>query len=275
MIRTRVAATLVLAALVAGCGGEQTPDEVLAETASKLDQIRSGTLELSLLVTPRGGGGATGFELRGPFSFGNAGSLPVMRIQYTQLAAGERGGVTLISTGRRAYAAIGEATYELTPGQTEQLRAATGALGENGGLAVLPLDEWLVDPDLSDGHIAGARTHRIRGQLDIVATVNGLLDIARAFGRDLPRIDGASAAQLRRATRATLFELDTGRDDRLLRRLRLEADFALDVPAHLRRQLGDLLGAKVVFRLGVRRPNAPVTVEDPESARPAAALEGD
>jgi hypothetical protein len=75
-------------------------------------------------------------------------------------------------------------------------------------------------------------------------------------------IEGA-AEQLRKATRSTSFELRTGKDDRLLRRLRLEADFGLEVPRELREALGEVVGAKVEFRLGVDRPNTPVKVDDP------------
>jgi hypothetical protein len=275
MTRAVAVATAALAVvLFAGCGGGPAPGDVVEEAATRLGEIRSGTLDFSLLVTPRGESRPTGFELRGPFSFDSRGPLPVLAVEYTQVSGGRRGRVRLISTGRRAYAAVGRATYELTRSQTDDLRAAAGTLAGDAGLLRLPLDEWVVDPELSDGRVAGAPTYRVRGRLDIVATVNGLLDVARAFGSDLPRIDGASAAELRRATRATLFELDAGTDDRLLRRLTLEAEFALDVPVQLRRQLGDLFGAKVAFRLGVKRPNAPVTVEDPESAQPAAQLAG-
>jgi hypothetical protein len=68
---------------------------------------------------------------------------------------------------------------------------------------------------------------------------------------------------LRDATRSTLFELRTGKDDRLLRLLRMEADFGVEVPATLRSAFGELVGAKVAFRLGVDGPNREVTVADP------------
>jgi hypothetical protein len=271
----RLVLGLALAALFAGCGGGDQPEDVLGETASRLGEIRSGTLDLSLLVTPRDRSGASGFELRGPFSFGNDGSLPVMKVEYTQVAAGERGSVVLISTGQKAYAAVGEETYELTPDQTEELRSATGALERDGGFEQLALDGWIVDPELSDGgEIDGAETDRVRGRLDIVEAVNGLLELARGFGRDLPRIDGESAKQLRKATRATRFELHTGKDDRLLRSLTMEADFALEVPAELRNELGDLVGGKVAFRLGIAKPNDPVRVVEPKGVRPASELPG-
>jgi hypothetical protein len=254
----RVTTLVVLALALAACGGGGDAQDVLADTAANLGEIRSGTLDFGLLVTPRSGE-EFGFEVHGPFSFAKSGALPVLDVEYTQIANGQRGSVTLISTGEAAYARVGEEVTELSADQAETLRAAVGELERDGGLEQFPIGDWVTDAEVSeDGDV-----ERVEGELDIVATVNGLVDLARGFGREVPRIEGESAEQLRRATRSTLFELRTGKEDRLLRRLRLEADFALEVPPELRSALGDLVGAKVAFRLGVERPNRTVTVEDP------------
>lgn len=65
------------------------------------------------------------------------------------------------------------------------------------------------------------------------------------------------------------FEVHTGKDDRLLRRPELEVDFGPDVPRELRGALGSLVGAKVLFELGVDDPNGTVTVAEPANALPA------
>lgn len=258
MLRALLVA-LCAALALAGCGGDdESAEDVLAETATKLGEIRSGTLDFGLLVTPRRGN-EFGFELRGPFSFGKGGSLPVMEVEYAQIANGRRGEVTLISTGETAYARVGDDVTKLTEEQTAELRAAVAELEQDGGLAQLPVDRWIRDAELSgDGE-----TERVEGELDIVETVNGLLDLARGFGRDMPRIEGGAADQLRSSTRSTAFELETGKDDRLLRLLRMEADFGVAVPEELRAALGELVGAGVSFHLGIRNPNEPVTVQDP------------
>jgi hypothetical protein len=269
----RLVLALALAALVAGCGGGDEPRDVLAETASKLGEIRRGTLDVSLVVTPNRDEEEFGFQLRGPFSLGEAGSLPVMSIDYTQIADGRRGTVTLISTGRQAYAEIGGETYELPPDHAKELRSATGALAPGQGLERLPLDDWIVDSHVSDGGVVGgAQTDRVHGRLDVVAAARGLLQLARSLGSDLPALDQPSAQQLERAARSTSFELHTGKEDRLLRRLVMEVDFGLDVPPELRAELGDLVGAKVAFKLEVANPNGPVKVAEPRDVRPASEL---
>ena len=62
--------------------------------------------------------------------------------------------------------------------------------------------------------------------------------------------------------------METGKDDRLLRRLLMEAEIGFDVPRELRRALGDLVGATITFELEVADPNRRVTVEEPASPRP-------
>jgi len=59
--------------------------------------------------------------------------------------------------------------------------------------------------------------------------------------------------------------LHTGRDDHLLRRLRLAADLGFDVPKDLQEALGELVGAKIVFTRGVTDSNEPVSVRAPRS----------
>jgi hypothetical protein len=272
-VRALRACTLVVVAIaLAACGGGEEPEDVVDETASKLGEIRSGTMEMSLLVAPHGEGGESGFELRGPFSLGEPGELPVLRIAYTQVTNGERGTVTLVSTGRDAYAVVRGRAYRLSAEQTEELRSTTRMLGD-GGLPDLPLADWIIDATMDgDGRLAGVETRHVRARLDIVETVNGLLGIARGLGRDVPRVDGQAARALRRATRSTLFDMHAGKKDGLLRRVRVEADFALDVPDQLRGALGELVGGRVAFRFGIARPNEPVTVTAPADVRPASEL---
>src|ERR671935_1386454 len=100
-MRKAPVALALLVALVAGCGGggSQTPAGILADTAANLGKIKSGTLGMSLLVSPRGPSGHPfGFELHGPFSIAHSG-LPVLHVSYTQIASGKRATVTVISTG--------------------------------------------------------------------------------------------------------------------------------------------------------------------------------
>jgi hypothetical protein len=276
----RLLALLLLLPALAGCsiGGGGDPEEVLAETAANLGDIRSGTLDLRLIVQPQEGE-EFGFELHGPFALADeAGALPVLDVDYTQIVDGRSGTISLVSTGEEAFAVVDDQAYELAEEQVVELRAASGALGGgagggSSGLGELPIDDWVVDPEVEDGgEVGGAETDHVSGELDLVSAANGLIDLARAFGRPLPRLEDADAERLRDSARETAFDVWTGQDDRLLRRLLLEAELGLDVPEELRAALGDLVGATITFELGVTDPNEDVSVEAPPNPRPSSEL---
>lgn len=277
----RLLAVLALLPALAACevGGGSDAEEVLGETAGNLAEIRSGTLDLRLIVAPRDGN-EFGFELHGPFALASEeGDLPVLDVDYTQILEGRRGTVSLVSTGDEAFAVVDGQAYELGEEQTTELRAASGALGGgsggSGGLDELPIDDWVVDPEVEDGgEVGGADTDLVSGEVDIVAAANGLIQLARGFGRPLPRIEGANADVLRDSARETSFSVWTGEDDRLLRRLLLEAELGLEVPDELRLALGNLVGATITFELGVTDPNEDVSVEAPPNPRPSSELPG-
>ncbi|MDQ3822595.1 MAG: hypothetical protein M3321_05080 [Actinomycetota bacterium] len=272
----RHVALLAACALVAGCaGGGPDAEEVLSETAAKLGELRSGTLHLDLRVEPRGGTGGEefGFALDGPFSLGGSGPLPVADVEYTQTVGDESATVGIVSTGRNAYIRVVGRTYEMPPEQAQQLRAAAGGLEASRGLGRFAIDQWIEDPEVDDGgEVGGAETDRVQADLDVVAAVRDLLALARQLGQDVPRLADRDAERLAESVRSSRFEVYTGKDDRLLRRLEIEVDFGLDVPRELREALGSLVGARILFELGVDDPNRPVRVAEPEDALPASEL---
>jgi hypothetical protein len=274
----RSAALLAVCALLAGCaGGGEDADEVLSETAANLDEIRSGTLHVDFRLEPRGptGAEAFGFSLDGPFALGGSGPLPVAEIDYTQMVGDESATVTVISTGQATFIRTGGRTYEMPPEQAAQLQGAAGQIRAGAGLGEFAIDEWIRDPELDDGgDVGGADTDRIEAELDVVAAVRDLMGLARQLGQDRSQLGDRDAEQLADSVRSSRLEVYTGKEDRLLRRLELEVDFGLDVPRELRSALGSLVGARVVFELGVDDPNSPVSVETPQDALPSSELAG-
>ena len=264
---TRVLAALLAALALAGCGGGSSAENVLSETAANLEKIRSADLRFRLVV--ESGGKEAGFELVGPFALARDGALPVAELAYTQIAGSERATATFISTGRQAFVRLGDATYVLPEEQVRELRGG-GLEAGDGGLAELEIGDWLVGPKLSDGgEVGGAESDRIRAQLDAVAAGNDLLSLARSLGAGVPSdLAGKSADQLRGAVRSAEIDVFTGKEDRLLRRLVIDADLAADVPAELRSALGDLASAHFRLELELGSPNREVSVEPPSGAKP-------
>jgi hypothetical protein len=264
----------LVAALVpalAGCGGGGDAAPILSRTAANLGKIHSGRLDLRFLVTPREGNGRVGFELHGPFALRRG--LPLARVDYTQITGERSATATLVSTGERAYVELGGRAYELPGATAAQLASAAGGVSGSQGLGELRIDGWVKDPHASDGgDVGGAATDHVSSGLDVVRAANDLLALVRRLGRDAPALRGRDAQQLRDAVRSSHLDVWTGKDDRLLRRLRLDADFGFDVPESLRRSLGDVVGGKFEFELGIANPNEPVHVSAPAHPLPASQL---
>jgi hypothetical protein len=232
----------------------------MQQTAARLGKIRSGTLDLRLIVSPRGRGrhGDIGFTLHGPFAF-RKGGLPVLDVTYTQLASGKRASARLVSNGVTAYAMSGGRRIALSSSQLDELRTATSQVQSAGGLSQLPIGDWVDHPKVSDGgDVGGASTDHVSAGLDVVHATNALLRVASNVGGTAPQIKGGEAKRLEDSVRSSSFDLWTGKRDHLLRRLRIRADFGLGVPRDLAQALGKIVGANVTFELGVANPNKPI-----------------
>jgi hypothetical protein len=265
-------ATTLLAALLAfaltGCGGSSGPSGLLQETSDNLGDIRSGDLTLRLLV--EAGGKQAGFELMGQFALADEGELPVAELDYTQIAGDHEETITLISTGKKAFVAMGDDVYELPERQTANLRSVGGEVSGDSGLGTLEIGGWLIEPTVSDGgEVGGAETDRIHANLDVVRAANDILALVAGLdGSKATHLEGRNAEQLRAATKSATIDVYTGKDDRLLRRLVIDARLGASVPAKLRERLGDLSKARLTFELGIADPNGDVEVEEPEGAKP-------
>jgi hypothetical protein len=248
---SRLAAVLAgVALLAAACGGGgPNAQDVLKQTAANVGSIRSGTLALKLLVTPRATADPFGFELHGPFKLAASG-LPVTRMAYTQIANGHRVTATLVSDGTDAHVELAGKQVPLSAGQEQSLRSATQQLERAGGAGQIAVGRWVKDAKAS----REGGDDKVTGQLDVVEAVTTLLDVVRLSGRDIGTLSNADRRRLADAVRSSRFELTSGKDDHLLRSLRLTADIALDVPSELKDALGDLVGASVVFELSVANP---------------------
>jgi len=249
-----VAAAVALSGCMHGGGRDEDAQRALAQTTERLGAIRSGTLEFGVLVEPRDEE-PFGFELEGPFEL-REGAPARLHVEYTRIANGRRATVTLVSTGEDAWAEVDGERVDLDPEQRQELLGTAEELSA-GGLEQFQVGDWIASAELERGD----STDVVRGDLDVVAAVNGLARLAGGLGRDVPQVEGESAQRLREATESATYELETGTDDRLLRRLLLRAVFAAEVPEELRDALGDVVGATITFHLGVSRPNEPVTIE--------------
>jgi hypothetical protein len=244
---------------------------VLDATAKNLGRIHSADLGLRLVLAPRAGApnGQVGFELRGPVDL-RAGGLPVARLAYTQIAGARQGGATVVSTGRKAFVEVGGSAYRLPRAQADSLAASAGQVRRN---VQLPLGRWVRDPKVSDGgEVGGTRTDHVSAGLDAVAALRDIFSAAASAGAQVPDLGGTRADELRKAIKQSSIDLWSGRDDHLLRRLRLRIGFEVAPPAPLRARLGSLTGGTLAFDVDLANVNRPVQVAAPANPRPASKL---
>jgi hypothetical protein len=247
---------LVGTLLLGGCGGAHGPvGPALEETAANLGKVESGVLSLAVEVEPKNGGGY-GYEIRGPVKLAPEGKLPLADVTYTQRANGNEDRARLVLTEEGGWVERAGRRTDLDEQQLSQLRASGSLLGQ-GGLKDLRFQDWIVDPELSDGP---AGTDKVTAGLDVVAAMNGLAGLAGLPGGTRP-LEPADRDQLERAVEDSSFELLTGDEDRLLRKLSLAVTFATDVPQDLRAALGkDAVGARFSFDLELDKVNEPVAI---------------
>ena len=172
----------------------------------------------------------------------------------------------MVPSAKFRHAALTDPFYQLT---VWGYRLDDDALGAQAGTVregvQLPVGRWVRDPEVSEE----GETYRVSADLDAVAALRDVFAAAGEAGLDVPDLSGAAAGELREAVQAATIELWSGREDRLLRRLKLDVAFRVQTPAALRDELGELAGGRVAFEVGLAEHNRPVRVSAPESPEPA------
>jgi hypothetical protein len=265
-----------VAILLTACA-RPSAQEVMSDTAANLGRIDSGVLTMRMLTEATGElAGEMGFELEGPFALpiGDE-SLPVAEFRYTQIAGSESAEATFLSTGERAFVEIEGQAYELPVDALAEEPAAAPAAAA-AGLGTLRLNEWIRNPELSDGgEVGGVDTWKVIADLNAGAAIPDLMELSGSLGSAsfLAAFEGAGSEQLEQAVESSTIEIYSGKDDRLLRRLVLDIRLGL---SHLEAELGEavtgLANMHLRFEVEVSDIGRQVSVEAPVDALPISEL---
>jgi hypothetical protein len=249
---------LVLAAalVVAGCGGgDGDPGPALRETAAGLEKVESGVLSLSVRMKPSDGD-EFGYDIEGPVRLGTEERPATADVEYTQVANGQEATVRLVlaEDGSGFIESNGERT-DLTEEQLADLRDSGSLLGQEG-LSGLRFADWVADPELDSGD----DVDEVKGELDVATALTALQALTGVLAEDVT-LTAEQRQEVADAVDESSFELRTGADDRLLRRLALSFTLDEEVREELRDALGqDSVGASFSFELGLDQVNEPVSI---------------
>jgi hypothetical protein len=292
--RPRSAFALVLAvsglALVAGCGGggqqassDMPVDQLLKQTFSGDKQVKSGVLDLSLQVNAQGSSQLKGpltLRLTGPFESQGKGKLPKFKLAASVAGNGQNLSAGVTSTVDRGfvsfqgteYAVAGNVWSQFRKGYEQSQQQANSKQGQS--LSALGIDpqNWLTNPrNAGDGKVGNDDVVRITGGVNVskmLDDVNTLLEKGRSLGgsatQSIPnKLTAQQKQQAVQAIKNPSVEIDTGKDDSILRRARV--DFTVNLP---KSAAATAQSAKVSLDLKITDLNQSQDISAPANAKP-------
>ena len=279
MRRLLVPTAALALSVLAGCGGGEAKG-ALEKTTSNLAKIGSGDIRMRVTASAGAEGAErpVGFEVDGAFSGpSRAGELPVARLRRTRLVGDVRETTTFVSTGQKAFLELGGKAYELPEAQLRGLRATGGPEERGSGLQRLEVAKWARDPEVADaGQLDGVAVQRVTGAVEVAKALDDIVAVGNQLGaggdQALRPIDAEGARRVERAVRSSRLEVVMGKEDRLLRRLRLDVTFAAADVQGLEAALGPLAGSRIHFEIDLAGFNRKVEVQSPAAPRPLSEL---
>lgn len=281
-------AALALAACGGGSGGSsgaQDVDQLLTQTFGPDKPIKSGKLNLGLDLDTRGIASVSGpvsLKLTGPFQSQGRSQLPkfAFTLDLSQGAQSFTAGAT--STGDKGFVSFQGQAYALSDQLFnsfkqgfQQAQKQSGAKESSApSLASLGVDprRWLEDPkNVGSAQVGGTETIHISSGIDVehlLDDVNTLLGKADKLGRGqvAKSLTPRQRDALARSVKDAKVDIYTGKDDKMLRRLTLQASFA--VPNDLQSKAGGLTSGAVKVDLTIADLNQPQTITAPANAKP-------
>jgi hypothetical protein len=288
-----LALALVAALTLAACGGGGgDATKLLNQTFSGGKKVRSGQLDLALRIDAKGAsqlGGPVTIKLSGPFESQGNGTLPKFDFELALNASGTRNfSAGAISTGDQGFLKLKGQAYQVPPNVFasfkqgyEQSQKQAQQKSQSRSLSSFGVDprQWLKDSKVEgDADVQGTTTTHVSAKVDVpklLDDVNRILakagQLGLAQGRQLPSgITPQQRQALQKAIKDTRFDLYSGKDDHVLRRLVVKLTF--EVPKSARGQASGLTGGDLTFDLTLAKLNQPQTVTAPASSRPFSEL---
>lgn len=274
---TLLACVLACAPVLAGCGGdgsESTGAKRLLEQTfdTTAAAVKSGRLNVDATLEPEGLlalGGPVTLRITGPFAVSRATGLASFDLDAQAWIAGRRLPAGAVSDGQRVYLKLDGDHYALDETFLDKLRSGEGA----AGIVSLGIDprRWITDAqEKGMEQVGGVETVRIAGGIDVPKL---LADVEKVVGT-LPLSERGSAQQRKQiadAVKSAGVEVWSGKEDKILRQLRVRVQF--DFPAGTRPPVAGLDKGKIELRARIDDVNGVTAkISAPARSRPFSEL---
>jgi hypothetical protein len=294
-------ALLVPVLVLSACGGDdggtdESAQQLINETFSGEKKVDSGKVNLDLNAKLEATGAGAGqlegpitLKLTGPFQSNGEDKLPDVDFDMTISAGGQKFTAGAVTTNDSAFIGYQGTNYRIPQGQFERYKRQVerDARRQNSeqqnqfdlaSLGINPRD-WLESPQKEgEEEVGGADTVHVSADVKIGALLDDLNDLIRRAGRlgldssQVPqRIPERTKRQIEDSVRSAQFDLWTGKDDKIMRRLEIE--FSFDLPDELRDQAQGVEGGTVKIKVEIAELNEDQEIEVPKESRPLSELQ--
>jgi uncharacterized membrane protein YgcG len=289
--------TLVLAACGSDDGGtDESAQQLIDQTFSGEKKVDSGKVNLDLGAKLEATGAAASqlegpisLKLTGPFQSQGEDKLPDVDFDMTISAGGQKFTAGAVTTNDQAFIAYQGTEYRIPQDQFERYKRQVERESRQqnkdqqnqfdlASLGVNPRD-WLRNPKKEgEEDVGGAKTVHVSADVRIGALLKDVNDLIRRAGRlglesdQVPqRIPERTQRQIEESVKTAQFDLWTGKDDKIMRRLEIE--FSFDLPEELRTQAQGVSGGTVDIKVEIAELNEDQEIEVPKKSRPLSELQ--
>jgi hypothetical protein len=252
--RLRFIVPLVAAVALASCGGEKDDpaaassdvSSLLRATFNNLDKMKSATVDLKVNIEPRRATAAQGpvtAHLSGPFVSQGANRLPKFAFTAELQSGGQSFDAGATWTGTKGYVTLMGTPYEVSDLVMKQFvagyeQALKSRKSGKGGLVLgslgIDFTKWVPDAkNEGSAQVGDAETIKISGKADVKQVIADLdkitqkasaLNVPGAGGRVPQKLTPQQKQSAEDAIKTLTVTVYTGAEDKILRRLTVNAD---------------------------------------------------
>jgi hypothetical protein len=272
-------------ALIAGCGDAQTEpassstdvNTLLRDTFRNLDQVKSANLSAKLAVD--GAGESVNASLSGPFQSQGKNKLPKVQLVAKLEGGGQKFDAGVTWLGDKGYVSLQGVNYEVSGLVAKQFQAgyeeaAKQQKSASADKTLLGVDfsKWLKNGrNEGEAKVGDTDTIKLTGEADVAQVIADVQQIAqRASSLNLPgtqdvpsKLTPEQEKAITDAVKKFAIEVYTGKEDRILRKLVVNADV---------QDSGSKQTSHVVFELTLNDVGEGQDFSAPKNAKPFSEL---